>query len=848
MGQTTTPASPALEHIIERPRLIARLEAASNRRVTTLVAPAGYGKTVLARQWSELQSGPVAWCRTTRASGDIALLAVQLDEALASIAPDVPREPKMVASIASANPSAKPLGRALVQTFAPLSRDVLLVVDEWEAAGTDEADELMSILVDGLDIRFLVTSRTRPAWFGPRMELHGDGLEVTMDELAMTGVEAAEVLDGSEAVAGRARLMQAADGWPVVLGLAAMSRDIDLTSSRLLSHTLYEFIAGELVARAAPETQEALMLFAVAGVSEVSSAQIALGTSTDAVLSDAVNCGLLSVTDHKSLGLHPLLREFLVQRFLEADAAARAQVLTRCRNLLSGRLWDEALNAAETTREPAFAEEAIGAALDDLLAAGRTRSLERWVTAGRAAGAAGGVIDYAESEALLRGGEDARAIALATQAARSLEGDLAARAHLVAGTAANHITRFTLAKEHGDAAEALAQSGKTRERALWLQFDCGGNLHLPGSRERLERFKRYAEPGTEQSLRIADAELTLAGHSDGDFRQAIDDARGAIALAKEGIDPWVHVSTLSVFSHCLTLAGHYEESLEHINELRRVAETYGLDSRLPVAEHHRARALVGLRRFGQAARSLDRLERGMRDDDVYFRANLPLQRARLHASVGDLERALALLASLPSRPAGPSSGGELLGWRALFHAAAGESEPALELAAEAAGRNDALQNKALANVAEALVAADMNDPDTAAERVGTVIEAGVWDPVVIAVRAAPRLGRFISEREPEREWLQQVLARSADRSLARSLGLDVPRAAEQSATLTAREVEIHELLAQGLTNNEIAKLLHISGSTAKVHVKHIFEKLGVRSRAEAARALVDESEPRRSRR
>jgi DNA-binding NarL/FixJ family response regulator len=55
--------------------------------------------------------------------------------------------------------------------------------------------------------------------------------------------------------------------------------------------------------------------------------------------------------------------------------------------------------------------------------------------------------------------------------------------------------------------------------------------------------------------------------------------------------------------------------------------------------------------------------------------------------------------------------------------------------------------------------------------------------------------------------------------------------------LTPREREVHELLAQGLTNEEIANALYISHSTTKVHVKHIYDKLGVRSRLEAARAL-----------
>src|ERR1700750_146765 len=206
----TATASPALDHIIERPRLIARLEEGGGGRVTVLAAPAGYGKTTLARQWSERQTGPVAWYRTTRASGDVALLAVQLDDLLASIAPDLPREPDKVASIASVNPSPKPLGRAIIRTFESLAQDVLLVVDEWEAAATDEAEELLSMLVEGLGIRFLITTRTRPAWFTPRLEVYGEGLEIGVDALAMTDAEAALVVNAVGAVAGRARLMRTA--------------------------------------------------------------------------------------------------------------------------------------------------------------------------------------------------------------------------------------------------------------------------------------------------------------------------------------------------------------------------------------------------------------------------------------------------------------------------------------------------------------------------------------------------------------------------------------------------------------------------------------------------------------
>jgi DNA-binding NarL/FixJ family response regulator len=53
------------------------------------------------------------------------------------------------------------------------------------------------------------------------------------------------------------------------------------------------------------------------------------------------------------------------------------------------------------------------------------------------------------------------------------------------------------------------------------------------------------------------------------------------------------------------------------------------------------------------------------------------------------------------------------------------------------------------------------------------------------------------------------------------------------ASLTAREREVLELIASGLTNDEIAQRLVLGAGTIKTHVNHIFLKLGVRNRAEA---------------
>ena len=57
--------------------------------------------------------------------------------------------------------------------------------------------------------------------------------------------------------------------------------------------------------------------------------------------------------------------------------------------------------------------------------------------------------------------------------------------------------------------------------------------------------------------------------------------------------------------------------------------------------------------------------------------------------------------------------------------------------------------------------------------------------------------------------------------------------------LTAREIEVLHLLAQGLTSAQIAEQLVISVVTVNFHVRSIYSKLGVTSRAAATRYALE---------
>ena len=58
-------------------------------------------------------------------------------------------------------------------------------------------------------------------------------------------------------------------------------------------------------------------------------------------------------------------------------------------------------------------------------------------------------------------------------------------------------------------------------------------------------------------------------------------------------------------------------------------------------------------------------------------------------------------------------------------------------------------------------------------------------------------------------------------------------------TLSAREIEVLQLVSTGNTNRDIGKALHISTATVKTHLIHIFDKLGVKDRTAAVTVALE---------
>jgi len=185
---------------------------------------------------------------------------------------------------------------------------------------------------------------------------------------------------------------------------------------------------------------------------------------------------------------------------------------------------------------------------------------------------------------------------------------------------------------------------------------------------------------------------------------------------------------------------------------------------------------------------------------------------------------------------------------------AGQRQSAATFASAAVtlGEQNPHSNTLAAAAAHALALLD-DDPDLLRE---AVKRATVGDDRLLEAAAREDLGRVLGARsaaeavahlESAYDFYAQI---SADRDTARArsalraLGVrkrqpGAARPQDGWASLTRSEQRVAELAARGLTNREVAGELFLSPHTINTHLRHVFTKLGIRSRVELARLLAE---------
>ena len=349
MSEGTVQIPVGRRRIIRRPRLTRLLDDA-NARLILLVAPAGYGKTTLARQWLAEGRRQHAWYTATAPSSDVSALALGLARVLETVVPGpAERMRQRLLAVPASEEEPELVAEILADSASAWPDEAWLVVDDYHHIGASAtADRFFARFAQVSGMRLLLTSRTHPAWASARQTTYGEVVVVDTGGLALTPTESAAVL-GVKHDESLAALLEVTQGWPVVTGLAAVTGGSAVperqqprrstTSSPTRSSTAPHprpacCSVGSRSSRRRPSTSPADSPRATA----------------DPLLKEAVRLGLLE-RDRTALRMHPLLRDFLKSRFREYPVDEREEALEiLTEHLQAKHAWDDLFELINRTQ------------------------------------------------------------------------------------------------------------------------------------------------------------------------------------------------------------------------------------------------------------------------------------------------------------------------------------------------------------------------------------------------------------------------------------------------------------------------------------------------------------------
>jgi ATP/maltotriose-dependent transcriptional regulator MalT len=829
----------ARSHIIERPRLT-RLLDASAARIILLIAPAGYGKTTLARDW--LSTRTHAWYRGTSAAADVAALAHGLAKATATVVPGAGERMATRLRVSNApTEEVEALAELLAEDLGGWPPDAWLAFDDYQfACDSEPAERFVEQLGSSCPIRLLVSGRSRPTWATARRLLYGEIYEVGRNQLAMSEDEARVVL-GSHVTRQTDGLIALADGWPALVGLAALSTDLEMPTDTI-PEELYTFFAEELYQAATPDVQQGLRRLSLAQSITADIAESLVEEDATEVIRQGAELGFFLTRSRERMELHPLLRSFLASKFRSKQDDPSGKIVERFAQALMDREeWDEVFELATHFLDDRLLVKLLDIALPQMLDEARFPTIARWIGAASVREVDSPLVDFAEAELALRKGELERSEALASQAARRFEEDhpLMSRALWVAGTGAHLTCRDETALERFQAAEQTACSERDTRQALWGQFIATDSL----DREReagalLDDFVKSSGSTVDELLRIATGRFRMAALV-AHIGQTLESYGSLALLVDRSRDPLIQSSFLNSYAWLLVINGRYEQALRTAKNEMAFADHYLLNFVTPLAHLHVAEANWGLRSFRTCKASLTHCElAALKGDDKFMASNVAALHARLHLTANAPNEALRVLDHWHHAAMSCPMHAEHLAWQSLAHAVADEADVARSLAGRARSMSGRIEVFGLLPWTEAILAARRERSARAATEAAfrIALETGNIDAFVTAYRACPELLQILARNEANHDQLKTILERARDHALAQSVGLRLPSAPEQPGPtiLTKREREVLELVTQGLTNKEIGRVLFITEGTAKVHVRKIRQKLGARTRTDAA--------------
>jgi LuxR family maltose regulon positive regulatory protein len=829
--------------------LLELLVDATRRPVTLVVAPAGTGKTSLVSGWAADSPTPTAWVSLDDTDRHLVQFWSAVIAALESLLPGCGEHALPLFRRPGGRASAVDRLLADLDVDAPPSG--VLIVDDFHLVDVDAGvvDSVATFVRDLPKwLHVVLMSRRAPALPVDRMRSRGQLSEVHFAELRFSRDEAITLMSRLSPTLSSERVEAAvhrADGWAASLQLAALEArsnqaraiepgPVDVDDALVQDYVLREVLAGE-----APEVVD--VLSAAAAVPRINTSLA--GAMTDrpdagALLRTAADRGLF-LTRRGSDGwfeLHALVAAVLTSD-MDVEAPARLAELHR----RAARWFEEtgdavvALDQWRLADRPRDVLRVLAANHGPLYDSGREGIVKRAIAAIPASVAFNeleAMVDYAWCHLLV---DRRRFIELVDQLTRSVERvppDDVVRSRADVLRASADVIRGCWVGSGAADRRAMATLGDACWRDPIGRFAANG----------IGRELAYSEQWDDTSDEVRRLESTLV--SDPDRRLAFEGIRAvgaafagrpldAVRFAA-GVRNAALVADMTIMRTELALA----EALAH-REL---------------GDHARSRV--------ELAAVADPPPEGASDTMLFCRVLAACELAEAHLDVGDVEAARGVLAGVEATIESESLGVDAWSRAARAAAVVALADNDVDAARRAA---ELVVDPFWAPITVARISLATGAPGDASEVLQGAVPRCVRHEVVLALltaRAATDRAHAMEratvavELAGHHGLLQTVASDGADimdlleraawrapadwldrlrRATAEASDRGAPSGAQLIEPLTERERDVLRFLPSRLTTREIADELYVSVNTLKFHLRVIYRKLGVNSRAEAAR-------------
>jgi LuxR family transcriptional regulator, maltose regulon positive regulatory protein len=837
-------APSASDHFVRRPRLDDLLDDLVRVPLTLVLAPAGSGKSAVVAGWVEHTQLPVSWLSLDDSDRDARQLWAGVIAALDGTSPGVGEG--AIGLLRRGEPVDRVVARLLDDVEQVEVDTLVLVIDDLHLVdGDEEVNRSLSAFLQHLPscLRVVALSRRQPVLPIDRLRGRGQLGEIHLAELRLSDGEAAEMLrrlapamepDDVEEVIG------VVAGWAAGLQIAAVAARADRARGGLGSVVeeravvLDDFVWHEVLALERDDLVQALLDVAVADRVNHALASALTGRA------DAVD--LLREAEARGL----FVSRLGVEGWFEIHSLVRSALLAHLARSTPERLVTQHERAARWFE----AAGEVPAALDHWMSAGCPRQALRLL-----AMAHGSLYD-AGREAVVRrtlaaippevAGDDVDAMADLTWCHLLLS-----RVAFAEGV--ERASRFAEGRPLDDMQIGRLRVLQAIDRVVHADWAASAVL----AREGLDRLgdRWRTDPIGRFGWNLVAREIALGERWD----DRSDEVR-AVEAAVSG-DPERRLAFEGTRALGLVLAGHPIEALQTVAGIRHATEVTNMTI---------LRAEVGLaeglahRELGDRERATEEL--GVIADTpaetmVYCRLLAMLALAADMASAGDRERARArmdeavdlavsaglgagaddwlarvgtLVALAEVDGPGAARWADQVGdpfWRSAGTArtllAAGERSGAAEVLVLAEPR--CVRHEVILGL---LRAEAIDDRDEASKAGVAALEVASSTGLLKTVADEGPLGLDLLERAAWRApeaWLDRLR-----RVVATSRPVVGKALVEPLEPLTDRERDVLRFLPSRLTTREIADELYVSVNTLKFHLKVIYRKLGVSSRAEAA--------------